>query len=60
MDKQELSRESFILWRQYRNGGQPNEAERALLREAYAAGALPKDADYNVYQWVEDGFPPLQ
>lgn len=57
--KETLAIRAVVLWRRFRTGGRPNEQERSVLREAYWASCLPKDPDYNVYQWVEDGFPEL-
>lgn len=59
MTRQELITKARDLWRRYRNGGRPTEAERGILLQAYYDNALPKDPDYSVYQWVEDGFPSL-
>jgi hypothetical protein len=33
------------------------EEDRHVLTMAYWQGCLPKDDDYSVAQWVEDGFP---
>lgn len=58
-NKQALALQARDLWRKYRNGGRPSESERSTLRDAYWSGCLPKDPDYSVAQWVEDGFPQL-
>jgi hypothetical protein len=56
--KQARALEARRLWQKYRNGGgRPDQEERDFLREAYWDGILPRDPDYNVSQWVEDGFP---
>ena len=48
------------LWLRYRSSeSRPTEDERKLLTEAYWACVLPDDYDYNVAQWVEDGFPAM-
>ncbi len=59
MTYNELIAEARRLWRKYRNGGRPTSDERDTLLEAYYASVLPRDPDYSVYQWVEDGFPEL-
>ena len=57
--KQARALEARRLWQKYRSGGRPNQEERDFLRDAYWSGLLPKDPDYSVAQWVEDGFPQL-
>lgn len=58
-DKQKLVQRVEKLWLKYSRGGRPTEREKELFREAYYENSLPNDPDYNVYQWVEDGFPNL-
>ena len=33
--------------------------ERNMMYNAYHTSTLPKDVDYNLYQWVEDNCPCL-
>lgn len=62
MTEKKLREKASELWEKYQKGGQPDEKERALLREAYNECCLPDapmDNSTNPYWWVEDGFPPL-
>ena len=60
MDRLELKDKALKVWRRYRGrDARPTQLERDLLLQAYYTGALPRDPDYSVSQWVEDGFPPF-
>ena len=54
-----LRTKAHKLWMKYRRGGRPTQPERDVLTAAYHESVLPRDEDYNVSQWVEDGFPSL-
>lgn len=58
-ERQQLREKAKEIWRRYRSGGSPSEAEKSTMRSAYYDSLLPKDPDYSVGQWVEDGFPEL-
>lgn len=56
--KRELALNALNVWRRYRGTDRhPTQADMDVLRSAYWEGCLPKDPDYSVAQWVEDGFP---
>ena len=51
----------YEAWRRCNRGAsRPSPEDREIFRAAYWSGALPKDSIYDLYQWVEDGFPPLR
>lgn len=59
MSNLELAEKARVIWRRHRNAdSRPSNDERDVLLKAYYASVLPRDPDFNVYQWVEDGYPP--
>lgn len=57
-DKKPLALRALETWRRYRGTDKhPTQEDMDTLRNAYWAGCLPKDPDYCVAQWVEDGCP---
>lgn len=60
MDKVALKSRALQVWRRHRGRDtSPTQDERDVLVQAYYAGVLPRDPDFSVSQWVEDGCPPL-
>lgn len=59
MNRIQLTAKSKEIWLKYRSGGVPDQDERKVMLDAYWENVLPRDPDYSVVQWVEDGFPML-
>lgn len=58
MSLEKLKERAKVIWYKTDRGHTKlTREERATMLEAYWAGALPKDPDYDVGQWVEDGCP---
>lgn len=50
---------SLRIFQRCRQGRRPTKPERRLLIDLYWSGQLPRDTNYSLYQWVEDGFPEV-
>lgn len=57
--KATLAAKALRIWRKVRAGARLTTAERGAMKLAYWEGMLPRDGDYSVAQWVEDGCPAL-
>lgn len=58
MSNEEFRIAAYEIWRHLRGTDMhPTEAEKKVLLAAYWESCLPKDPDYSLEQWVEDGFP---
>ena len=58
MTNEELRAAALEIWHRIKRGNTRLEKhEESVMNQAYYAGVLPKDPDYSVAQWVEDGMP---
>jgi hypothetical protein len=59
MTHEELREKAKLAWKKHRNNQRLEQSDKDVLIDAYWASVLPVDSDYDVGQWVEDGFPEL-
>ena len=60
MTREELVKRAREIWQRARWSTIPlNNDERAIMLDAYWSSVLPSDPDFNLGQWVEDGFPVI-
>lgn len=58
MNRVELKDKALKVWRRHRaRNTSVTQSERDIMVQAYWDNALPRDPEYNVSQWVEDGCP---
>ena len=57
--RKDEAKQAKKLWLKAKKGGSLTLEEKTLMRMSYYSCTLPHDDVFNVYQWVEDGFPWL-
>lgn len=57
---QKVKQEANHIWSEFKRKGIPlNQDQKRLMLQAYWESLTPKDSDYSVDQWVEDGMHNL-
>lgn len=60
MNLPDVRKKASEIWKSSRRGRKPlTQDEKETLRDAYWCSALPRDPDYDLGQWVEDGMPEI-
>lgn len=54
-----LNAKALRIWTKCKRGGRATASERGAMLLAYWNNVLPRDANYSVSQWVEDGCPAI-